>query len=315
MSFWKNKKILVTGGNGFVGKSVLKILAKKDISQIISPKSSEYDLTAEKDVIKLFNNHKPDYVIHLAGKVGGVLANKLSPGDFFYKNIMMGSLIMQYARLNGVKKLVALAAGCGYPKHLKVPFKESDFWLDLPDENSIGYSMAKKMLIIQSWTYREQFNFNSSILLPANIYGPNDNFDLENSHVVPALIRKFVEAKDNNKNEVVIWGSGTASREFLHVNDTARAILDVLEFYNQSGPLNLGTGVPTTIKELVILLKELTNFNGNIIWDKSKPDGQPQRYYDMSLFKKNIGYVPKISLREGLQITIDWFNENKNSIK
>ncbi len=314
MSFWQGKKILITGGNGFVGKSVLEILAKKDILEIISPKSSEYDLTVEKDVIRLFKDNKPDYVIHLAGKVGGVLANKMSPGEFFYKNIMMGSLIMQYARLNGVKKLVALAAGCGYPKHLEVPFKESDFWLDLPDENSIGYSMAKKMLIIQSWTYREQFNFNSSILLPANIYGPNDNFDLENSHVVPALIRKFVEAKDNKKNEVIIWGSGTASREFLHVKDTAKAILDVLELYNESGPLNLGTGVPTTIKELVILLKELTNFDGNIVWDKSKPDGQPKRYYDMSLFKKHIGYIPQISLREGLQITIDWFNKNKHSI-
>jgi len=221
---------------------------------------------------------------------------------------------MEYAKRNGVQKLIALAAGCGYPKYLEVPYKEDDFWSSLPDENSIGYSMAKKMLVIQSWTYRKQFGFNSTILLPANLYGPDDNFHLENSHVVPALIRKFVEAKINNEEEVTVWGSGTASREFLYVEDVAKTILMVAEKLDESGPFNLGTGVETSIKELVELIREFTGFGGRIVWDKTKPDGQPRRYYDMSLLKEKLNYIPDTLLEEGLKRTLDWYKRHRTEI-
>jgi GDP-L-fucose synthase len=306
MNFWENKKVLVTGAHGFVGKNLMKILRNKKC-KILSPTSKELDLTNEEQVKNYFFHEKPEIVLHLAGKVGGIAANKASPGEFFYKNIMMGTLVMEYARLSGCEKVVALAAGCGYPKHLSVPYAEVDFWKDLPDENSIGYSMAKKNLIIQSWTYREQYGFNSVILLPANLYGPYDNFDLETSHVVPALIRKFVHAKENNLSEVEAWGTGTASREFLYSEDTAQAILDMAEFVNESGPFNLGTGTETTIKELVNSIKEIVGFEGEINWDTSRPDGQPRRFYDMSKFQSVLGYIPSTSLETGLRKTISWW--------
>lgn len=219
---------------------------------------------------------------------------------------------MEYARKSGVSKLVALAAGCGYPLGLDVPYKETDFWKDLPQPESMGYSMGKKMLIVQSLAYRTQYGFNSSILLPCNLYGPRDNFDLENSHVIPALIRKFVEAKNRGSKTVEVWGSGKATREFLYVDDTARAILNVAEKYNDTGPLNLGVGVETTILELVHLIKSLVGFEGDVSWDSSRPDGQPRRFYDMSLFKKEIGYVPSTTLEDGLKKTIEWYISHGN---
>ena len=260
--------------------------------------------------MEYFFERRPDVVLHLAGKVGGIGANKASPGEFFYDNIVMGTLVMEYARRAGCEKVVALAAGCGYPKHLPVPYTEEDFWLGLPDENSMGYSMAKKNLIIQSWAYRQQYNFNSVILLPANLYGPYDNFDLETSHVVPALIRKFLEAKENGDESVVVWGTGAASREFLYSVDTAQAILDMAERVNESGPFNLGTGKETTIKELVQTIKQIVGFEGSVVWDVSKPDGQPRRFYDMSKFREALGYVPSTSLHDGLVKTIEWFEQN-----
>lgn len=309
MSYWNDKKVLVTGAHGFVGQNLMKILKQKQCT-VLAPTSSELDLTSEEQVRNYFFAHKPNIVLHLAGKVGGIAANKASPGEFFYKNITMGTLVMEYARQVKCDKVVALAAGCGYPKHLPVPYAEEDFWKDLPDENSIGYSMAKKNLIIQSWTYREQYGFNSVILLPANLYGPHDNFDLETSHVVPALIRKFIEAKKRGDKAVEVWGTGVASREFLYSVDTAQAILDMAENVNESGPFNLGTGVETTIKELVEKIGELTNFDGEIVWDTSRPDGQPRRFYDMSKFKKALGYIPSTSLHDGLEDTIKWYEEN-----
>jgi GDP-L-fucose synthase len=310
MSFWKGKKVLVTGAHGFVGNNLMKLLKEKDC-KILAPTSKQLDLTKEEQVKNYFFSHKPDIVLHLAGKVGGIAANKAAPGEFFYKNITMGTLVMEYARLAGCDKVVALAAGCGYPKHLPVPYTEEDFWKDLPDENSIGYSMAKKNLIIQSWTYREQYGFNSVVLLPANLYGPYDNFDLETSHVVPALIRKFLEAKERGDKQVEVWGTGVASREFLYSIDTAQAIIDMAEKVNESGPFNLGTGVETTIRELVETIKDLTGFGGKIVWDTSRPDGQPRRFYDMAKFKNALGYVPSTSLRDGLVDTIDWYGENR----
>jgi len=314
MSFWKGKKVLVTGAHGFVGHSLLKKLSEFDYEELLSPTKKECDLTLASDVNHLFKDFKPNIVLHLAGKVGGIGANKSEKGEFFYKNLMMGTLLFEHSRLNGVDKLVALAAGCGYPKQLQDALKESDFWYGLPDENSIGYSMAKKMLIIQSWTYREQYGFNSSVLLPANLFGPHDNFDLEKCHVVPALVRKFVEAVEYDKKKVVIWGSGLPSREFLYVDDTTQAILAATEKFDESGPLNLGTGIETSIKDLASMIKNLTGFNGHITWDKSKPDGQLRKYYDMSLFKEKLGYVPKTSLMVGLKKTIEWYISNSKNI-
>lgn len=305
----KSKKILVTGGRGFVGTNLINELKKRELNYY-APTKEEYDLRKETDVKTLFETYKPNIVLHVAGKVGGIGANKSAPGTFFYDNIMMGTLVTHYAYINNVEKIVSLAAGCGYPKYLPVPYTENDFWKDLPDENSIGYSMAKKNLIIQSWTYRDQFNFNSTVLLPANLYGPYDNFNLETSHVVPALIRKFIEAKENNATEVVVWGDGSASREFLFVDDTVKAIIDAINI-NESGPFNLGTGKETTVKELVETISNLVGFKGNIVWDASKPNGQPRRFYDMNKFKNAFGYVPDTTLINGLKKTIEWYEQNK----
>jgi GDP-L-fucose synthase len=315
MSFWKDKKVLVTGAHGFLGKNLMILLQQMQNDnnfQVLAPTRQELDLTDEKQVADYFYSHKPDIVLHLAGKVGGIGANKAAPAEFFYKNIMMGTLVMHHAYLNGADKVVALAAGCGYPKELPVPYTEEDFWKDLPDENSIGYSMAKKNLIIQSWTYRQQYGFNSVILLPANLYGPHDNFDLETSHVVPALIRKFIEAKEHGHDHVIVWGTGEASREFLFAQDTAQAILDMAEKVDESGPFNLGTGIETTIKELVNTISRIVGFNGKIVWDSSKPDGQPRRFYDMTKFRKTLGYVPSTHIEEGIKMTINWYKKNRH---
>tara|TARA_R100001163_G_C5062868_1_gene200027 strand:+ start:636 stop:1583 length:948 start_codon:yes stop_codon:yes gene_type:complete len=306
MTFWKDKIVLVTGGHGFVGTHVVRML--KDLEAVVhNPSRYDYDLTIEHQVDLMFKHLRPEVVIHLAGKVGGIAANKSEPGTFFYDNIMMGTLVMDYARRYDVKKVVALAAGCGYPLDLEVPYTENDFWNGLPQEESMGYSMGKKMLIIQSWTYRAQYGFDSSILLPANLYGPNDNFDLEKSHVVPALIRKFLYAKQHNSPFVEVWGSGKATREFLYVEDTAKAIIDVAEKFDETGPLNLGTGTETSIKELVETIVDILGYDGDIIWNTDRPDGQARRFYCMEKFRRHMGYVPNTSLRDGLEKTIDWY--------
>ena len=313
MNFWKDRRVLVTGAHGFVGRNLMNLLEgmqDENEFEILAPSRTELDLTKEEQVAPYFKANKPHIVLHLAGKVGGIYANKTHPGEFFYQNIMMGTLVMHYSHLYGAEKVVALAAGCGYPKMLPVPYTEEDFWRDLPDENSIGYSMAKKNLIIQSWTYREQYGFNSVVLLPANLYGPYDNFDLETSHVVPALIRKFLEAKERGDKEVVVWGTGIASREFLYSVDTAKAIIDMAEKVNETGPFNLGTGTETTIKVLIETIKEATGFEGEIIWDTTKPDGQPRRFYDMTRFRNALGYAPSTLLSVGIKETVKWYEEN-----
>ncbi len=314
MKSWINKKILITGANGFVGKALVRILKEMGASNLLTPSSKELDLTNQNDVENYFKLNLPQIVFHLAGKVGGVAINKAKPAEFFYENITMGIFVMNASYQNGVEKVVSLAAGCGYPKHLEVPFTEEGFWQGLPDENSYGYSLAKKNLIIQSWAYREQYGFDSTILLPANLYGPEDNFNLEASHVVPALIRKFIEAKDTNLPSVEVWGTGKATREFLYVDDAVKAIIDSVDC-KESGPFNLGTGVETTVKELVESISNLVGYDGEIVWNSNRPDGQPRRFYDMSKFKEAYGYVPNTKLVDGLKITIDWFKENKNNIR
>lgn len=310
-SFWENKRVLITGGHGFIGQAVVNEIKKFKTKKIIIPTKKQFNLTKQSDVNYLFKTSKPDIVLHLAGQVGGIGANRKAKGEFYYNNMIMGTIMMENARIFKVKKFLALAAGCGYSNKTKNPLRESNFWNGLPDETSIGYSMAKKMIVIQSWTYRDQYKFNSSILIPTNSYGPNDNFDLNTCHVVPALIKKFIDAKEKNKKSVTLWGTGKPTRDFLFVEDTAKAILKVTQNYNESGPINLGTGVETSIHKLALLIKDLTNFQGNIKWDKSKPDGQMKKYYDMSLFKSKIGYIPNISLRNGLKKTIDWYKKNK----
>ena len=314
MKSWINKNILITGANGFVGKALVRILKEMGANNLLTPSSKELDLTKQSHVKTYFEIYKPQIVFHLAGKVGGVAINKAKPAEFFYENITMGIFVMNTAYQCGAEKVVSLAAGCGYPKHLPVPFTEEGFWQGLPDENSYGYSLAKKNLIIQSWAYREQYGFDSTILLPANLYGPEDNFNLEASHVVPALIRKFIEAKDNNLPSVEVWGTGKATREFLYVDDAVKAIIDSVDC-KESGPFNLGTGVETTVKELVETISNLVGYEGQIVWNSDRPDGQPRRFYDMSKFREAYGYVPNTKLNDGLEITIDWFIKNKNNIR
>jgi GDP-L-fucose synthase len=306
-NFFNNKTILITGAHGFVGKNLVDFLADTG-ARFLTPSKQELNLIDQKSTWEYFKNKDIDVVIHLAGLVGGIWANKNALGDFFYQNAMMGINILHYSHKFGVKKFVGLAAGCGYPD-TKIPYSEENFWDGLPDMNSYGYSMAKKNLIIQSWAYRDQYGFDSTILLPANLYGPHDNFDLESSHVVPALIRKFIESEDS----VSVWGSGKASREFIYVEDVCRAISDCCEKENLRGPYNLGTGKETTVRELVDNISRITRFDGKIEWDTLKPDGQVRRYYDMSKFEKDIGYVPSTSLEEGLKKTIEWYRVNRGN--
>lgn len=311
----KKETILITGAHGFVGRSVVHKLLEDGYQNLVTPTRDQIDLTSQQEVKNLFTNSNPSAVIHLAGKVGGINANRNSLGEFFYDNITMGTFVLEHARRSNVKKLVGLAAGCGYPSNTVAPFKEEDFWNGLPDDNSYGYSMAKKNLIIQSWAYREQFRFDSTILIPANIYGPHDHFSLENSHVVPGLIRKFVFATLNNEPSVEVWGSGLASREFIYVNDVTEAICRAINVPDIIGPLNLGTGVETTIQELVLVIANIVKYHGTVVWNNRYPDGQKRRFYDMTKFKEAYNYIPPTSLQSGLEKTISWFKENINNFR
>lgn len=314
MEKFKNKTILVTGASGFVGKNLVEELQRQGFTKILTPSSVDLNLTKEEDVKSYFKDNKPEVVLHIAGLVGGIAANKARPADFFYVNAMMSILINHYSHINGVEKVVSLAAGCGYPKEIPVPFTENDFWNGLPDMNSYGYSLAKKNLVIGGWAYKEQYGFDTTVLLPANLYGPHDNFHLENSHVIPALIRKFIAAKESNSPTVEVWGTGIATREFLYVGDTVKAIIDAIAC-EEVGPFNLGTGVETSIKELNETIARLVGYEGEIVWDTTRPDGQPKRFYDMTRFKDAFGYVPSTTLEDGLQKTIDWYLNNKENAR
>lgn len=308
------ERVVVTGGAGFLGSYVVEKLRQRGVKNIFVPRSRNYDLVNIEDVQRLYDDAKPDLVIHLAAVVGGIGANRINPGKYFYDNLMMGVQLMEQARLRGVKKFVATGTICAYPKFTPVPFKEDDLWNGYPEETNAPYGLAKKMMLVQSQAYRQQYGFNSIFLLPVNLYGPRDNFDLESSHVIPALIRKCVEAIQRGDDHINCWGTGVATREFLHAEDCAEGLLLAAEKYDKSEPVNLGAGFEISIKDLTEKIVELTGFKGRIEWDSSKPDGQPRRSLDTSRAENEFGFRARISFDEGLRQTIEWFRRNKDSI-
>jgi len=309
--FWENRRITVTGGAGFLGSFIVEKLKERGCKDIFVPRSKDYNLVEMESVKRLYKDARPDIVIHLAARVGGIGANRANPGKFFYENLMMGVQMMEIGRQVGIEKFVALATICSYPKFTPVPFREEDLWNGYPEETNAPYGLAKKMLLVQSQAYRQQYGFNSICLFPVNLYGPRDNFDPESSHVIPALIKKCVDAINNNEDKIIVWGTGMASREFLYVEDAAEGILLATERYNKSDPVNLGAGFEISIKDLVELITKLTGFKGDIIWDTSKPDGQPRRMLDTSKAEKEFGFKAKTPLEEGLRKTIEWYVENR----
>ncbi|MFH1368212.1 MAG: GDP-L-fucose synthase [Elusimicrobiota bacterium] len=308
----KNKRIVVTGGAGFLGKNIVRKLKEAGCKEVFVPRKSEYDLVDINAVRKLLKDAKPELIIHLAAVVGGIGANKANPGMFFFNNLMMGVQLMEEARKNKVEKFVAVGTICCYPKFSKVPFKEECIWDGYPEETNAPYGLAKKMLLVQSQAYRQQYGFNSIFLMPVNLYGPEDNFDPDSSHVIPALIKKCFDAIKNKEDAIEIWGTGTATREFLYVEDCAEGIVLASEKYNKPDPVNVGAGFEISIKDLTDLIVRLTGFKGKIKWDSTKPDGQPRRCLDTSRAEKEFGFKAKTSFEEGLKKTIEWY---KNSIR
>ena len=307
MSFWEDKRVIVTGGAGFLGSYVMEKLKERGCKNIFVPLVEDYDLTKEANIIRLYQDYPADIVIHLAAVVGGIGANRENPGKFYYNNLVMGAMLMEYARQFKVGKFVALGTICAYPKFTPVPFKEEDLWNGYPEETNAPYGLAKKMMLVQSQAYRAQYGFNSIFLLPLNLYGPGDNFNPKSSHVIPALIKKFVEAVEEGKDEVVCWGTGKPTRGFLYVEDAAEGILLATEKYNKSDPVNLGTDLEISIKDLAELIGRLTGFKGKIKWDRSKPDGQPRRKLDTSQAEREFDFKAKMDFREGLKRTIEWY--------
>jgi GDP-L-fucose synthase len=313
VSWWKGKRVTVTGGRGFLGRPVLEML-QKAAADASTFSSTDYDLTQQSDVSRMYRDLKPEVVIHLAARVGGIGANRDNPGKFFYDNAIMGIELMDQARRNGVAKFVQIGTVCSYPKFAPVPFSEDDLWNGYPEETNAPYGLAKKMLLVQAQAYRQQYGLNAIYLIPVNLYGPGDNFDLHTSHVIPALIRKCLEAKHAGAKAVEVWGTGSPTREFLYVEDAARAIMLAAERYDQPDPVNVGTSDEISVKDLVALVAELTGFEGEIIYDTTKPDGQPRRKLDVERAKVGFGFVAEIPFRVGLQRTIDWFESRLGAI-
>ena len=313
--FWPNKRVVVTGGAGFLGSFVVQQLREKGCRNIIVPRSRDYNLVQMEAVRRLYSESKPDIVIHLAARVGGIGANQSNPGRFFYDNLMMGTQLIEVGREQGLEKFIAIGTICAYPKFAPVPFKEDDIWTGYPEETNAPYGLAKKMMLVQSQAYRQQYAFNSIVLFPVNLYGPGDNFDLETSHVIPALVRKSAEAQEAGASEIILWGDGTPTREFLYVEDAAEGILLAAEHYNDSRPLNLGTGEEITIRKLASIVAEEVGYQGQIKWDTTKPNGQPRRCLDVSRVKQAIGFQAKHSLREGLTKTVRWYRANCHSLR
>jgi len=315
MGFWTGKRVMVTGGGGFLGSHVVEKLRAVGGAKIHVVRQRDYDLTRENHVAKLFAEHPADIVVHLAAYVGGIGANKARPADFFYRNIMMNTLTLHHAWKTGVQQVVSAAAGCGYPEHAPIPLKESDFWNGFPQEVSAPYSLAKRMLQIQAMAYWRQHNFLATAAIPGNIYGPYDNFDLENAHVIPALARKFVEAVDDKQDRIVVWGSGTPTRDFVYAGDVAEGLLRAAEVYKQPEIVNLSSGHDTSIADVVRELVAITGFKGQIVWDTSRPDGQARRRFDVSKAKKDLDWHARTSLHDGLAKTVAWYRANRQTAR
>jgi len=309
-----SRTILVTGGAGFLGSAVVRDLQKNGCDRVRVSRSGQFDLTKEDAVSQVFDEFKPDVVIHLAAVVGGIGANRENPGRFFYDNLMMGALLMEHARRRGVEKFVAIGTVCCYPKYTPVPFREDDLWNGYPEETNAPYGLAKKMLLVQSQAYRQQYGFHSIFLLPVNLYGPGDNFDPSSSHVIPALIKKCVDALELGADEITVWGSGNATREFLYVDDAAKAIVLATERYDKPEPVNVGAGFEISIRELVELIADLVGYRGRITWDASKPDGQPRRSLDTSRAEKEFGFRARTTFAEGLARTVHWYIERRSAV-
>lgn len=309
MSFWSDKRTVVTGGSGFLGSYVVHELQNAGCTNIIIPRSNQYDLTQMEAVQQLYADASPDLIIHCAAKVGGIEANRKNPGSFFYENLIMGVNLIEAGRQHRLKKFVCLGTVCAYPKHTPVPFHEEDLWNGYPEETNAPYGIAKKALLVQLQAYRTQYNFQGIYLLPVNLYGPGDNFDPESSHVIPALIKKCLDAVNSNAPFIEAWGTGSASREFLYVADAARGIVQAAERYNGAEPINLGAYQEITIRELTTLIAELTEFRGDIRWDTTKPDGQPRRCLDTTRAREQFGFTATTDFKQGLQHTITWYKQ------
>jgi len=304
------KRIVVTGGAGFLGHHVVEKLYSRGCSEVFVPRSREYDLITESGIDRMFRDMRPDLIIHLAAVVGGIGANRANPGKYFYDNLMMGTQLIEKSRQFGLEKFVAIGTICAYPKFTPVPFREEDIWGGYPEETNAPYGLAKKMMLVQSQAYRQQYDFNSIYLLPVNLYGPRDNFNPETSHVIPALIKKCIDAKRNKQSSIEVWGTGKATREFLYVEDAAEGIVLATEHYNESEPINLGAGSEISIIDLVETIAELTGFDGDIVWNTEKPDGQPRRCLDTSKAADKFGFKAKTNFSDGLLNTINWYVSN-----
>jgi GDP-L-fucose synthase len=311
----KNKRLLVTGGNGFLGSFVVRRLKSLGCRNIFVPRSKDYDLVSMVSVRRVYKASRPDIVIHLAAKVGGIGANRANPGKFFYDNLMMGVQLIEEGRRLGIEKFVAIGTICSYPKFTPVPFKEGDLWNGYPEETNAPYGLAKKMLLVQSQAYRQQYGFNSIFLLPVNHYGPGDNFDPDSSHVIPALIKKCLSAKQKGKDSIVVWGTGKATREFLYVEDAAEAIVLATQRYDKPEPVNIGAGFEISIKDLVALIARHSGFKGKVVWDKTQPDGQPRRCLDVARAEKEFSFKAKTGFEDGIKKTIAWYVQARKNIR
>jgi GDP-L-fucose synthase len=312
---WQDKRVIVTGGAGFLGSFLVEKLRSRGCQNVVVPRSKEHDLREADAIVRLYKEVQPHIVIHLAAVVGGIGANRANPGRFFYDNAIMGIQLMEYARQFGVEKFVAVGTICAYPKFTPLPFKEKDLWNGYPEETNAPYGLAKKMMLVQAQAYRAQYGFNAIYLLPVNLYGPRDNFDLETSHVIPALIRKCVEAKESGHRDIVLWGDGSPTREFLYVEDAAEGLLLASERYDGDEPVNLGTGEEIAIRDLARLIASEVGFRGDIVWDTSRPNGQPRRCLDVTRAKEFFGFQPFHRLRDGIAKTVSWFQAHRHNLR
>lgn len=312
-SYWRDRRILLTGGSGFLGSHVQEALAERGAREVFIPRKRDYDLTKRAAIEQVLRESDPHIVLHLAAKAGGIGVNQQKPAEFFYDNLMMGVQLLHHAYKQGVEKLVAVGTVCSYPKFTPVPFKEDAIWEGYPEETNAPYGLAKKMLLVQSEAYRQQYGFNAVNVIPVNLYGPRDNFNLETSHVIPALIRKFLEAKEAEGGPVTLWGDGSPTREFLYARDAAEGILLGAERLNVSDPVNLGSGDEISIRNLAELVAELVGYEGEFVWDTSRPNGQPRRALDTSRAEELLGFKARTSLREGLERTIDWYKRARKT--